>query len=75
MYVEVTSPGLDRVFKNATEFSVFSGKQVKVWDTDIKDWVQGTILSADSQAVTLSTGKGEITVPYARIAKAKLNNA
>lgn len=72
MYVEVTSPGLDRILKNAAEFSVFTGKQVKVWNTDISDWIQGTILSSGKDSVTLSTEKGETDIPYSKIAKAKL---
>ena len=75
MYVEVASPGLDRIFKNAAEFSVFTGKQVKVWNTDISDWIQGKIVSSDSSSVRLETDKGEIDIPYIKIAKAKLNNA
>jgi len=75
MYVEVASPGLDRIFKNAAEFSVFNGKQVKVWNTDISDWIQGKIVSSDSSSVRLETDKGEIDIPYIKIAKAKLNNA
>lgn len=72
MYVEVTSPGLDRVLKNALEFSVFSGKNVKVWNTDISDWIMGAIVTSTKEAVTLSTEQGEQTVPYNKIAKAKL---
>lgn len=75
MYVEVASPGLDRVFKNASEFSVFVGHRVRVWNTDISDWVSGTVVSADSQLVTLDTGSGETTLPYQKIAKAKLTGA
>jgi ribosome maturation factor RimP len=72
MYVEVTSPGLDRIFKNASEFAVFTGKQVKVWNTDISDWVEGTIVSSDSVSVRLGTASGETDIPYIKIAKAKL---
>jgi len=75
MYVEVASPGLDRIFKNAAEFSVFNGKQVKVWNTDVSDWIQGKIILSDSSSVRLETDKGEIDIPYIKIAKAKLNNA
>jgi len=72
MYVEVASPGLDRILKNALEFSVFTGKNVKVWNTDISDWIMGAIVSSTKEAVTLSTEQGEQTVPYNKIAKAKL---
>jgi ribosome maturation factor RimP len=75
MYVEVTSPGLDRIFKNASEFAVFTGKQVKIWNTDVSDWMQGTIVSADAVSVSLETSDGQVTVPYQKINKAKLSSA
>ncbi len=70
--IEVASPGLDRIFKNAYEFSVFTEKQVKVWNSDISDWMQGVIISSDTVSVRLRTEAGEITIPYNKIAKAKL---
>jgi ribosome maturation factor RimP len=75
MYVEVTSPGLDRILKNAAEFAVFTGKRVKVWNTDITDWIQGSVISADAVSVRLETENGPLEIPYSKIAKAKLNNA
>lgn len=72
MYVEVTSPGLDRILKNAAEFSIFTGKPVKVWNADISDWMAGTIVSSDRESVTLSTEKGDVQIAYSKISKAKL---
>lgn len=72
MHVEVASPGMDRVLKNAAEFSVFAGRKVKVWDTDLSDWVPGTVVSADESSVTLDTDQGKRAFPYQKIAKAKL---
>ncbi len=75
MYVEVASPGLDRILKNAAEFALYRGKRVKVWSSEISDWISGTVLSSDEESVTLSTDEGENQIPYIKIAKAKLNNA
>lgn len=72
MYVEVASPGLDRILKNAAEFTVFEGRQVKVWNSDISDWVQGIIVSSDAVSVRLRAEAGEMDIPYTKIAKAKL---
>jgi len=72
MYVEVMSPGLDRIIKNGFEFTVFTGKLVKVWNTDISDWMHGIISSCDSKALRLSTPSGDIEIPFDKIAKAKL---
>ena len=75
MYVEVASPGLDRILKNAAEFALYRGKRVKVWSSEISDWISGTVLSSDEESVTLSTDNGEMQITYIKIAKAKLNNA
>jgi ribosome maturation factor RimP len=75
MYVEVTTPGIDRILKNASEFDAFKGKQVKVWNTELSDWISGAVVSAGADSVLLSTAEGEREIPYSKIAKAKLNNA
>jgi ribosome maturation factor RimP len=72
IYMEVTSPGLDRVLKNAAEFALFAGKTVKVWNTDISDWISGTVIASGKDSVTLRTETGEAEIPYVKIAKAKL---
>jgi ribosome maturation factor RimP len=72
IYIEVTSPGIDRVLKSASEFALFEGKTVKVWNTDISDWMSGTVITSGKDSVTLSSEKGEIEIPYSKIAKAKL---
>jgi ribosome maturation factor RimP len=72
MYVEVASPGIDRILKNAAEFGVFTGKLVKVWNSDISDWMQGTVLEAGIESVKLASESGEMDIPFTKIAKAKL---
>jgi len=72
MYVEVASPGLDRILKNAAEFGVFTGKLVKVWNSDISDWMQGTVLESGTESVKLASESGEMDIPFTKIAKAKL---
>lgn len=72
IYIEVTSPGLDRVLKNATEFAQFVGKTVKVWNTDISDWISGTVKTSGKNSVTLASETGDTEIPYSKIAKAKL---
>jgi len=72
MHVEVASPGLDRVLKDASEFACFEGKEARVWDTEVSDWVRGTVVRSDESSVTLSVSGEERSFPYGRIAKAKL---
>lgn len=66
-YMELTSPGMERNIRNAAEFEIFSGREVRVWDKTKSDWVGGIITKADSKSVTL----GDVTVDYENIAKAK----
>ena len=85
IYMEVASPGMERLIKNPAEFALFVGRYVRVWDSQITDWVAGKIISSDDQSITLElVGEGvteeavqvqpaEVsTIPYQRISKAKL---
>ena len=70
--MELTSPGIEHNIKNAAEFTVFTGREVRVWDKSVTDWVGGKIISADEKSVTMETEGGEkLTVSYENIAKAK----
>ncbi len=70
--MELTSPGIEHNIKNAAEFTVFVGRNVRVWDKIKTDWVGGKITSAGDKSVTLETEDGEsFTVLYENIAKAK----
>ena len=70
--MEVCSPGLERNIKNAAEFGCFTGREIRVWDKNISDWVRGIIKSSDSTQVTLETeADGDKTIAYNDIAKAK----
>lgn len=70
-YMELTSPGMERNIKNAAEFAVFVGREVRVWDKTVTDWVGGKIFSADDKSVTLDKNGTAVTVSFENIAKAK----
>lgn len=75
-YMELTSPGMERNIKNAAEFALFKGRQVRVWDKTVTDWVGGTLIDADTQSLTLEVTQkdgsvSQTTVAYENIAKAK----
>lgn len=70
-YMELTSPGMERNFKNAAEFAVFKGREVRVWDKTVTDWVGGIITAADDKTVTLETNGESKTFSFENIAKAK----
>ena len=74
-YMELTSPGMERNIKNAAEFAIFKGREVRVWDKTVSDWVGGKIVCSDASSVTLETGsaeeKSQKTILFENIAKAK----
>ena len=70
--MELTSHGIEHNIKNAAEFAVFKGRNVRVWDKEITDWIGGKIISADDKSVTMEKENGEqITELFENIAKAK----
>ena len=76
-YMELTSPGMERNIRNAAEFAIFKGRQVRVWDKTISDWVGGKIIGSDEHSVTLETEQedskktSQKSVLFEDIAKAK----
>ena len=74
IYMEVTSPGLERNIKNAAEFVFFTGRYVKLYDVSVSDWVSGKITAADGASLTIKTEDTERNIPYGQISKAKLLN-
>ncbi|MDR1211287.1 MAG: ribosome assembly cofactor RimP [Spirochaetaceae bacterium] len=72
LYVEVSSPGIDRTIKDGSEFAHYTGRGVRCFRTDISDWYEGVLLSSDEEKIVLKGKDGETTVPYEVIAKAKL---
>ncbi len=70
-YMELTSPGTDRNIKNAAEFALFEGTEIRIWDKNISDWAEGTIAASDKDSVTLKCGGESKTYKYEDIAKAK----
>ena len=73
--LEVSSPGIDRPLTRLGDFERFAGFEAKVeLVTPIEDrrrWT-GRLLGLDGAEVRLATAGGEIALPFAQIAKAKL---
>jgi ribosome maturation factor RimP len=73
LYVEVSSPGIDRLIKDGAEFTFYTGRGLKCYRTDISDWSEGILESADEQGIILRGKAGAIHISYENIAKAKLD--
>jgi len=72
IYLEVSSPGIDRIIKDGSEFVHYIGRGVKCYRTDISDWTAGILRSADEKGIVLFVEEKETALSYEVIAKAKL---
>jgi len=72
IYLEVSSPGIDRIIKDGSEFVHYIGKGVKCYRTDISDWTAGLLQAVDEKGIVLRVEDKETALPYEIIAKAKL---
>ena len=81
LQLEVSTPGLQRTLKDVYEFSLFTGKRVRVYDMSKEAWVSGSITQADQTSVQLSQVFIEdakemietMSVAFSDIQKAKLD--
>jgi ribosome maturation factor RimP len=73
LYVEVSSPGVERLIKDGAEFAHYIGRGIKCYRTDISDWSGGILESADENVLSLKGKEGMVTLRYEIIAKAKLD--
>ena len=75
-YLEVSSPGIDRPLTRAKDFDRYKGFDARIEMEDPIDGqkkFKGLLKGIDaSEVVTLTTDKGDVALPFARIEKAKL---
>jgi len=75
IYLEVSSPGIDRIIKDGSEFTFYIGRGIRCYRIDISDWTAGILTAANEKEITLQGEDGEIVLPYETIAKARLYDA
>jgi ribosome maturation factor RimP len=73
--LEVSSPGIDRPLTRPADFERFAGFEAKLETTvpleGRRRWI-GRLLGLEGETVRIETNEGEVALPYAAIAKAKL---
>jgi ribosome maturation factor RimP len=74
LYLEVSSPGINRLIKDGAEFQFYLGRGIRCYRTDISDWTGGILLTADSGGIILKEKDGTVLLPYGIIAKARLED-
>lgn len=72
LFMEVSSPGVQRVLKKSYELEAFVGEKIFVWDADRTDWVTGTLLEYCEERIVLEMETGKKEIPLDRCKKAKL---
>jgi ribosome maturation factor RimP len=75
IYLEVSSPGIDRLIKDTEEFAYYKGRGVRCYRTDITEWTAGILESADENGIILKTTDGAVNLKFDVIAKAKLDTS
>ena len=74
VYLEVSSPGIDRLIKDRGEFVHYKGREIRCYRSDISDWSSGILLEVEKDHIVLSTGNEELVLPFDVIAKARLGS-
>jgi ribosome maturation factor RimP len=75
LYVEVSSPGIDRLIKDGAEFAFYLGRGIRCYRSDISDWSAGILESAGEQGLVLRGKDGPLSIAYELITKAKLDHS
>jgi len=75
IYLEVSSPGIDRLIKDGREFAHYLGREVKCYRVDMSDWTAGILADAGVDGITLLADGSETVLSYETIAKARLSNS
>jgi ribosome maturation factor RimP len=73
IYLEVSSPGINRLIREGAEFVNYTGRGVRCYRTDISDWTAGILESAGESGIVLKTKEGVTKLDFEIIAKAKLD--
>ena len=73
IYLEVSSPGIDRLIKDTEEFAHYKGRGVRCYRTDISDWTRGFLESVDENGIMIKTNEGTESLKFDIIAKARLD--
>jgi ribosome maturation factor RimP len=75
LYVEVSSPGTDRLIKDGAEFRWYPGHGIRCYRTDTSAWFSGVLSGSDEEGIELETGEGRVRLPFEIIAKARLEDS
>lgn len=58
--LELSSPGIDYVFKNDCDYTVFNGQQVRLLSKSDNLWHNGTLIGHDEQGILIEDATGTV---------------
>ncbi len=73
--LEVSSPGVERKLKKASDFERFVGQKVKVYTkepVENKKFFEGTLENFSGETATVATAAGAVKIPFGQIDRANL---
>ncbi|MBP7494028.1 MAG: ribosome maturation factor RimP [Spirochaetales bacterium] len=73
IFLEVSSPGIDRIFKHPREYRVFRERGVKILTASNNEWIGGILDSVEEDHVFLRQKGQTRAIPFSQIKKAKLD--
>jgi ribosome maturation factor RimP len=73
--LEVSSPGIGRIFKSREEYNIFRGKSVSILRQGRSEWINGIIDCVDEEAVFLKSKGKQLVIKFDAIKKTKLENS
>jgi ribosome maturation factor RimP len=74
VYLEVSSPGIDRLIRSTREYGIFVGKGLRVLLVNETEWLSGRIESVSGKSLVLSRPEGSISIDFDAVAKARLDS-
>lgn len=74
VYLEVSSPGIDRLIRSTREYGIFAGKGLRVLLVNETEWISGRIESVSGKSLVLSRPEGSISIDFDAVAKARLDS-
>jgi ribosome maturation factor RimP len=74
--LEVSSPGLDRKFKNIEEYDIFKGRDVVIKTKEPineKKVFKGTLLGLEDEKVKIKENEETVEIPFENVSQTKLD--
>jgi ribosome maturation factor RimP len=72
--LEVSSPGIARMFKSPKEYAIFQGRGVRILVEEESDWIIGIIVKVEGGVLHLETEKGTRPFALSGIRRARLDH-